>query len=70
MPKKDQVIAAQEFVREVMEDEGPFDAVIGFSQGAALTSSMVLEYMKTNPKGRPIQPLHIRRCQLTVRPGQ
>ena len=32
-----------------MEEEGPFDGVIGFSQGAALASSMMLQHAKSNP---------------------
>ena len=32
-----------------MAEEGPFAGVIGFSQGAALASSMMLEHAKSNP---------------------
>lgn len=30
-----------------MEEEGPFDGVLGFSQGAALAASLILEHQKT-----------------------
>ncbi|KAJ4150080.1 hypothetical protein LMH87_010846 [Akanthomyces muscarius] len=33
---------AQAFIYEIIEDEGPFDGVLGLSQGAALAMSMLL----------------------------
>ncbi len=48
MPVREQVLVAQQYVRDVIEDEGPFDGVIGFSQGAALAASLMLENMKSS----------------------
>lgn len=39
---------AQEYVLDIIEDEGPFDGVMGFSQGAALAASLILEQRKRN----------------------
>ena len=39
-PTHDQLQAAYELVEEMMEEEGPFDGVWGFSQGGALIASM------------------------------
>lgn len=50
MPTSDLLSQAYELIRQVMEEEGPFDGVIGFSQGAALASSMMLQHAKTNPR--------------------
>lgn len=35
------------YVREIVEDEGPFDAVIGFSQGASVTAAYLSAYPAT-----------------------
>ena len=37
------------YIEEIIEEEGPFDGVVGFSQGAALAASIMLEHAKTNP---------------------
>ncbi|KAF2472398.1 uncharacterized protein BDR25DRAFT_14043 [Lindgomyces ingoldianus] len=42
---------AKEFIREIIETEGPFDACIGFSQGAALLASVILDHQEENPFG-------------------
>lgn len=47
MPTHDQVKQAHEFIKDVMDEEGPFDGVIAFSQGAALASSLLLEHAKS-----------------------
>ena len=49
LPTHDLVQQAQSYIEEVIEDEGPFDGVIGFSQGAALAASIMLEHSKTRP---------------------
>ncbi|OCK83580.1 hypothetical protein K432DRAFT_290762 [Lepidopterella palustris CBS 459.81] len=41
-PTPSAVLEAQEMVEEALESEGPFDGVIGFSQGAALAASIML----------------------------
>lgn len=43
------VESAQAYIHEIIEDEGPFDGVMGFSQGGALAASLILEHNKTNP---------------------
>ena len=40
---------AQDYVLGIIEEEGPFDGVMGFSQGAALAASLILEQRKTHP---------------------
>lgn len=34
---------AKDYIRETIDDQGPFDGIIGFSQGCALAASMMLE---------------------------
>lgn len=34
--------AAHNFLRSIIEEDGPYDGVIGFSQGAALAASLLL----------------------------
>jgi pimeloyl-ACP methyl ester carboxylesterase len=48
-PTKEQLQAAFDLVYEVIDEEGPFDGVFGFSQGAALAASMLMHHQKTNP---------------------
>ncbi|KAL9107661.1 MAG: hypothetical protein Q9227_007468 [Pyrenula ochraceoflavens] len=40
---------AKELVLDIIENDGPFDAVMAFSQGAALISTMMLERRKSQP---------------------
>ena len=49
LPTDDLVRQAQVYIEEIIEEEGPFDGVIGFSQGAALAASIMLEHAKKNP---------------------
>ncbi|KAI5238912.1 hypothetical protein E4T43_07096 [Aureobasidium subglaciale] len=49
-PTLELVAAAFEYVHEIIEEEGPFDGVIGFSQGAALAASMLLQSAKQHKK--------------------
>ncbi|KAL8995317.1 MAG: hypothetical protein Q9169_004921 [Polycauliona sp. 2 TL-2023] len=46
LPAAEQVSDAHDHVMDFIEDEGPFDSVIGFSQGAALASSLMLRRSK------------------------
>ncbi|KAI9660963.1 MAG: hypothetical protein M1821_009290 [Bathelium mastoideum] len=48
------VKAAHEYIGEIIEDEGPFDAVIGFSQGAALAASVILYHQIEHPLALPL----------------
>jgi len=49
LPNHDLVKQAKTYIEEIIEEEGPFDGVVGFSQGAALAASIMLEHAKTNP---------------------
>nr|POE88311.1 hydrolase fub4 [Quercus suber] len=48
-----EIAAAHEQIHEFVEDEGPFDGVIGFSQGAALAASLLL-HQAMNGAERPM----------------
>ncbi|KAL2820817.1 serine hydrolase FSH [Aspergillus cavernicola] len=48
------VKAAHDLVLEVIEDEGPFDGVIGFSQGASLALSILYHHEITRPHQPPL----------------
>lgn len=45
---------AHELLHEIIEEEGPFDGVIAFSQGAALTVSMLMDQEIYRPGERPL----------------
>lgn len=45
---------AFEHVSRFIAEEGPFDAVMGFSQGAALAAAMIAHHEKTNPGAAPL----------------
>jgi pimeloyl-ACP methyl ester carboxylesterase len=47
--------AAFELLEETIEDEGPFDGVIAFSQGAAVGSSYILQCLKESPARSPFK---------------
>lgn len=49
VPTPDGVRAAHELVHEFMEEHGPFQGILGFSQGAALAASILLHHRKTQP---------------------
>jgi len=46
IPTKTELEAAHSLVVSVFEEEGPFDGILGFSQGAALAASVLLEHTK------------------------
>ncbi|RDL33233.1 uncharacterized protein BP5553_08672 [Venustampulla echinocandica] len=48
-----EILAAHEYIRTVIEEEGPFDGVMGFSQGSALAASMLLQHEIDHPKSPP-----------------
>lgn len=50
LPTPDLLNQAYELIRQAAEEEGPFDGVIGFSQGAALAASIMLQHAKSNPR--------------------
>ncbi|KAK6072393.1 hypothetical protein SCUP234_09186 [Seiridium cupressi] len=53
-PTLDQLQEAFDLIYDVVDEEGPFDGIIGFSQGAALASSLLLDHQKNNPRGQPL----------------
>jgi hypothetical protein len=48
-PSADDVKAAYDFIMEVVREDGPFDGVIGFSQGAAIAASVIASETQRNP---------------------
>jgi len=48
-----QVADACAFLRRVIEDEGPFDGVVGFSQGAVMALALALEHEEQRPEAPP-----------------
>lgn len=47
------VANAQSYIYEVIEDEGPFDGVLGLSQGASLAISLLLHHEIRHPNEPP-----------------
>jgi hypothetical protein len=45
---------AFEHTRAIIATQGPFDGVLGFSQGAALAASMIIHHSKTRPAEPPL----------------
>jgi hypothetical protein len=44
IPSEEDLSAARNLVLDVMEEEGPFDGLLGFSQGAALAASLIMQH--------------------------
>ncbi|KAJ6150441.1 hypothetical protein N7471_001640 [Penicillium samsonianum] len=53
-PTTSKVAAAHHFVQNIIEQNGPFDGVIGFSQGAAVAASMILHHQLESPEERSL----------------
>ncbi|KAH7176782.1 serine hydrolase FSH [Dactylonectria macrodidyma] len=51
-----------ELVREIIEEDGPFDACMGFSQGAALLGSLILSHQESHPFSPPLFRLAVFIC--------
>lgn len=49
IPNSGQVFAAHEMLHEFIADEGPFDGVLGFPQGAALAAAIILYHTRDFP---------------------
>jgi hypothetical protein len=65
--------AAHSFLRSVIEEDGPYDGVIGFSQGAALAASFILcdEYLDEVEAGKsPFQVAAFFNCVMLFSPSQ
>ena len=50
IPLESKVRAAQQYISEILEEEGPFDGILGFSQGAALAASILLEQERSDSR--------------------
>ncbi|TAQ90648.1 hypothetical protein B7494_g1068 [Chlorociboria aeruginascens] len=44
VPTVSELTSARALVLSVLEEEGPFDGIVGFSQGAALAASLILQH--------------------------
>ncbi|KAI2631941.1 serine hydrolase FSH [Hypoxylon sp. NC1633] len=53
---------AKEELLDLIETEGPFDACLGFSQGAALLSAVILDHQAKNPFGPNLFKLAVFIC--------
>ena len=49
-----QVDDAIDFINNIIERQGPFDGVIGFSQGSVMALATMLRYAKLNPDDDPL----------------
>lgn len=47
------VAAVQDFLEEILDQEGPFDGVVGFSQGAEVIISYLLDLKRRDPLRSP-----------------
>ncbi|OKL56915.1 hypothetical protein UA08_07742 [Talaromyces atroroseus] len=52
-PTLDHLSEAHELIWNIIEEDGPFDGVMGFSQGAALAASILLHHEKNTPLETP-----------------
>lgn len=52
-PTTEKVAQAQTYLKAFLTERGPFDVVIGFSQGAALAASLLLHQRIEDPKAEP-----------------
>ncbi|KAL9093842.1 MAG: hypothetical protein Q9165_003765 [Trypethelium subeluteriae] len=47
------VSSAYQLLYDIIEEEGPFDGILGFSQGATLAAAFLLHHAKKNPLDLP-----------------
>ncbi|KAE9380744.1 hypothetical protein N431DRAFT_477623 [Stipitochalara longipes BDJ] len=69
----EQIEEAHSFLKSVIEEDGPYDGVIGFSQGAALAASFILcdEYHGGSSGGKPpFQMAAFFNCVMLFSPSQ
>ena len=55
LPTPDQVAAAFDLIWDTIAEEGPFDGIVGFSQGAALASSFLLSDVRSKSPQNPFK---------------
>lgn len=61
-PPGEDLARAIEHTHKFMDREGPFDAVMGFSQGSALAASLVIHHAQTHPHDAPLFNLAVFIC--------
>jgi len=62
-PGAAEVRNGHEFVYRIMEEEGPFDGILGLSHGAELAASVLIEHAKRHP-ARP--PSDLFKCAIFI----
>ncbi|KAH7305244.1 serine hydrolase FSH [Stachybotrys elegans] len=60
----DEVASAHEYVKDILEEDGPYDGVIGFSQGAALAASLLMAHQIQHPDQPPLFKFAIFLCSV------
>jgi hypothetical protein len=48
-----EIKVVHDYVQSVIDDEGPFDGVMGFSEGAAIATSLLIQHEIDHPKDPP-----------------
>ncbi|KAI1100338.1 serine hydrolase FSH [Jackrogersella minutella] len=61
-PTLSQLQAAFDLIHDIIDEEGPFDGIIGFSQGAALAASFLLHQQETDPNAPEVFRMAIFTC--------
>lgn len=59
---EENIDAATAYLEEIIAEEGPFDGVIGFSQGAAFAARLLLRQQERDPLGPPLFKMAIFFC--------
>lgn len=52
-PHPDEIPQAHDLINEIIAEEGPFDGVLGFSQGATVAASLLLQHAIDHPDTAP-----------------
>ncbi|PYI25344.1 hypothetical protein BP00DRAFT_431361 [Aspergillus indologenus CBS 114.80] len=61
-PPGDNLRLAIEYVQQIIATQGPFDGVMGFSQGCALASAMIIQHAEQHPSEAPLFKLAVFIC--------
>lgn len=62
IPPGDELARAIDHTMNIIHREGPFDAVLTFSQGAALAAALLLHHARVNPAAPPLFRLAVFIC--------
>jgi predicted esterase len=60
---RESIEAAFDLIDGILEDEGPFDGILGFSHGATLAAAFLLHHTATRPQSPPWGPF---RCAVFI----